>query len=62
VISTDLAGQKEFTWGEVICRLETASNRDWLVVAYHRESGVPRPERDVLLRLCAHEVLPDEGT
>ena len=60
VVSTDLGGQKEFTWGEVVCRLEATANKDWLVVAYHRESGVPLPERTVLLRLCAHENLPDD--
>ena len=60
VISSDLGGQREFTWGEVICRLETAK-RDWLVVAYNRQPRVPLPEKTILLRLCAHERLPDDN-
>src|SRR5882762_8355700 len=34
VIHADLAGQREFSWGEVLCRLESKPNKDWLVVAY----------------------------
>src|SRR5690348_13372690 len=60
VIHADLAGQREFTWGEVICRLETPAKRDWLVVAYNRQPRVPLPDKTVLLRLCAQERLPDE--
>jgi hypothetical protein len=61
VVSSDLGGQKELAWGEVIFRLETTSNQDWLVVAYHRESRVPLPQKEVLLRLCAHEEIPDDN-
>jgi hypothetical protein len=61
VVNSDLAGQREFTWGEVICRLETPAKRDWLVVAYNRQPRVPLPEKTVLLRLCAHERLPDHN-
>ena len=61
VIISDLGGQKEFTWGEVFCRLEITSNRDWLVVAYNRESRVPLLEKEVLLRLCAHENMPGDN-
>jgi hypothetical protein len=32
VIGSDLAGQREFAWGEVLHRLESALNKDWLVV------------------------------
>jgi hypothetical protein len=60
VISSDLAGQREFTWGEVICRLERASNKDWLVIAYSREAKVPLQVKEVLLRLCAHEKMPEQ--
>ena len=60
VVNADLAGQREFTWGEVICRLETRAKRDWLVVAYNRQPRVPLPDKTVLLRLCAQERLPDE--
>jgi hypothetical protein len=57
VISLDLAGQREFTWGEVISRLERTSNKDWLVVAYSREAKVH--VKEVLLHLCAHEKMPE---
>lgn len=62
VISKDLAGQREFTWGEVLCRLETSRNKDWLVIAYTREVSVPLPDRKDLLSLLAHEKSPDENT
>jgi hypothetical protein len=62
VISLDLAGQREFSWGEVVCRLEAGSNKDWLVIAYNRDADVPLGEREVLLRLLAHEKIPDEST
>ncbi len=61
VINSDLGGQREFTWGEVICRLETPAKRDWLVIAYNRQPRVPLSEKTVLLRLCAHERLPDDN-
>jgi hypothetical protein len=59
VVNSDLRGQREFTWGEVICRLEMPASRDWLVVAYNRPPRVPLPEKAVLLRLFAHERPPD---
>jgi hypothetical protein len=62
VISKDLAGQREFSWGEVLCRLEARYNKDWLVVAYDRNAVVPLQDREILLRLFAHEKLPDEST
>jgi hypothetical protein len=62
VVSSDLGGQKEFTWGEVIFRLEISSNKDWLVVAYNRESRVPFPEKEVILHLFAHEDIPGDVT
>ena len=61
VVNSDLAGQREFTWGEVICRLEMPASRDWLVVAYNRQPRVPLPEKAILLRLFAHERLPEES-
>lgn len=61
VISADLDGQREFIWGEVICRLATPAKRDWLVVAYNRQPRVPLPEKTVLLRLFAHDRLPDDN-
>jgi hypothetical protein len=62
VVSSDLGGQKEFTWGEVIYRLEAASNKDWLIIAFNRESRVPLPGKEVILRLCAHESIPGDNT
>jgi len=66
VINSDLAGQRKFPWGEVVCRLETACNKDWLVkdwlvIAYNREAHVPLRERKVLSCLFAHEDMPDES-
>ena len=62
VVNSDLGGQREFTWGEVICRLEMPAQRDWLVVAYSRQPRVPLPQKTVLLRLCAQERLPEQNT
>jgi hypothetical protein len=62
VISNDLAGQREFSWGEVVCRLEKSRNKDWLVIAYSRDANVPLQENEVLLRLFAHVGLPDDNT
>jgi len=59
VINLDLAGQKEFTWGDVLCRLESTENKDWLVVAYSREANVPLPTKEILLRLKARVDLPE---
>ena len=62
VVSSDLGGQREFAWGEVLCRLDKPRNQDWLVIAYNRNSRVPLPEKEVLLRLYARERMPDENT
>jgi hypothetical protein len=61
VISSDLAGQTEFTWGDICCRLDLFE-QDWLVIAYSRGAHVPLPEREALLRLFAHEKMPDDNT
>jgi hypothetical protein len=58
IISSELAGQKEFSWGEVLCRLQLASNKDWLVVAYNRGADIPLREKGDLLLLFAHENFP----
>jgi hypothetical protein len=58
VIHRDLAGQREFSWGEVLHRLENKANKNWLVVAYSHEAKMPLPDdRDVILRLYAYEKL-----
>ena len=58
VISVDLSGQREFTWGEVRCRLDAKANKDWLVVSYRRELNVPSQLEDVLSSLNRHESVP----
>jgi hypothetical protein len=58
VISADLSGQREFTWGEVRCRLDAQANKDWLVVSYRRELNVTSQVEDVLLRLSRPELVP----
>ncbi len=57
VISSDLSGQREFTWGEVRCRFDAEANKDWLVVSYRRELNVPSQLEAVLLSLNHHEVV-----
>ena len=59
VIHSDLGGQKEFSWGEVICHLAKRTNKDWLIVGYSREARVPLPDTEVLLTLFAHENPPE---
>ena len=61
VVSSDLAGQREFAWGEVLHRLGSAANKDWLVIAYSREDKVPLAGREVILGLGAHEREPDDN-
>jgi hypothetical protein len=61
VVSSDLGGQTEFSRGEVLCRLELPANKDWLVVAYNRQSRVPLLEKPVLLHFFAHQKLPDDN-
>jgi len=62
VVSTDLGGQREFAWGEALCRLEQPASKDWIVVAYNGEARIPLLEQGVPLRLYAHERLPDDNT
>ena len=61
VISLDLTGQREFSWGEVLCRLERAANKDWLVVAYSHEAKVPLLDREILLHLYGREDMPKDN-
>ena len=60
VISSDLAGQREFAWGEILHLLGAAANKDWLVIAYSREPKVPLPEGWPILTLLAHEWIRDD--
>ena len=43
VIAADLKGQREFPWGEVGCKLNEESKKEWLVVAYTQGPHVPKP-------------------
>jgi hypothetical protein len=51
VIAIDLKGQKEFSWGEVGCRLSEAGKKEWLVVAYGKGPPVPRPPEEAIRHL-----------
>jgi hypothetical protein len=62
VVNSDLGGQREFSWGEVICRLEQPANKHWLVVAYNREARVPFQHKETLLRLYAQEKIPEDNS
>ena len=61
VIAKDLMGQKEFDWGEALCRLETSRNKDWLVIAYSRDAKVPLEVKQMLSSLLAHERMSEEN-
>lgn len=39
VVAADLKGEWEFSWGQVLCRLNTDLNRDFLIVVYHKRSA-----------------------
>lgn len=43
IISKELTGQREFSWGEVLCRFESIFNQDWLVIAYNHGAIFPWP-------------------
>ena len=55
VIITELKGQREFSWGEVLCQFSYRANKNWLVVVYTPELPVPRRPSSVLRQLFAHE-------
>jgi hypothetical protein len=59
VISADLGGQREFRWGQVLCRLDEQVNKDWLVLTYDLGAEVPRPDAEFLSRL--HQEAPIGG-
>jgi hypothetical protein len=58
VISSELAGQREFSWGEVLCRLDKHANKDWLVLAYNQGPHIPIVFPEVLLDLHARQPYP----
>lgn len=59
LIGSELAGQREFSWGEVICRFEVTLNQDWLVIAYKQQADVPLRDQEILLHLLAHAKVPE---
>jgi hypothetical protein len=58
IINADLAGQREFSWGQVFCRFDSKSNKDWLVLAYTPGPHVPKQTSIVLERLHARDPEP----
>jgi len=58
IIDSDLSGQREFSWGAVLCRLDTKANKDWLVVAYTVGPHVPMHRAEILLHLQARDNSP----
>lgn len=61
IIDSELAGQREFSWGEVLCRLDQHANKDWLVVAYNQGPHVPIMFPEVLLHLHGRQPYPEGG-
>jgi hypothetical protein len=55
VIAADLKGQREFPWGEVGCKLNEESKKEWLVVAYAQGPHVPRSSFQSTRHLVEHE-------
>ena len=62
VIAADLRGQREFSWGEVFCKLDREANRDWLVVIYNPFANVPLSSERAERTLAVHEPLPEKAT
>jgi hypothetical protein len=59
VIESDLGGLREFSWGEVFCRVDESSNKDWLVVAYKPGPHVPLRPPVLPRQLRARSPLPE---
>lgn len=58
IISSDLRGQSEFSWGHVFCKLDREAGRNWLVVIYNPFANVPMPLREVYQQFFARETPP----
>ncbi|MBC8166854.1 MAG: hypothetical protein H7Y20_13420 [Bryobacteraceae bacterium] len=61
VISADLAGQREFSWGQVFCRRDPGANKDSLIVAYSPGPHVPKQSEPLLRQLHEHEPEPRDA-
>jgi hypothetical protein len=59
VIASDLLGQREFSWGEVFCRLDTTEKKDWLVIAYAAGPQIPLHRAGLLRQLYEREPVRD---
>jgi hypothetical protein len=59
LISSELAGQREFSWGEVLCRLDARANKDWLIIAYNQGPHITKEAPELLLHLLAHQPYPE---
>lgn len=55
VIGSDLPGQREFSWGEAFCRLDTEHNKDWLIIVYTVGPRIPLHRAELLRELYEHE-------
>ncbi len=61
IISIDLRGQREFSWGHVFCTLDKGRNRSWLVVVYSPFAAVPLREQRVDMILAARGEISQDG-
>lgn len=59
VLETELGGLREFWWGEVFCRVDGDSNKDWLVVVYKSGPTVPLRPPAFPRHLRTHAPLPE---
>jgi hypothetical protein len=62
VIESDLGGVREFSWGEVFCRVDEDSNKDWLVVVYKSGPKVPLHPPILPRQLRAHAPVPEPAS
>lgn len=57
ILTSDLLGQSEFTWGEVFCRFDTQQGKDWLILVYTVGPLVPLQSAEIVRHLYEHEEL-----
>jgi hypothetical protein len=55
ILGSDLLGQREYSWGEAFCRLDTERTMDWLVIVYTVGPQIPLQRAELLLHLYEHE-------
>ncbi len=60
IIATDLRGQREFSWGEAFCRVDRASNRDWIAIIYQSFANIPLNEHEIHRVLSEHDPLQEK--